>query len=186
MQPLTKVTLKDGLQAGDFTDVGKVSNLGQCYDVCCQQDRWGILQQDRNSSDENLRTNFINNFGSFCNSWSIFKTATKFIGSSGFIFVSGVIWPSCLVRTASACNAKTSQCVSRLQPNHRFSTLKLLMWRQDPEKGNPLPLDQVQLLLFPSFIWTNIAHTLISVKLWLCEDFQNSFVRRCSKFINWS
>jgi len=39
MQPLTKVTLKDGLQAGDFTDVGKVSNLGQCYDVCCQQDR---------------------------------------------------------------------------------------------------------------------------------------------------
>jgi hypothetical protein len=39
MQPLTKVTLKDGLQAGDFTDVGKVSNLGQCYDVCCQQEK---------------------------------------------------------------------------------------------------------------------------------------------------
>ena len=39
MQPRTKVTLKDGLQAGDFTDVGKVSNLSQCYDVCCQQDK---------------------------------------------------------------------------------------------------------------------------------------------------
>lgn len=33
-----KVTLKGGLQAGEFTDVGKVTNLAQCYDICCQQD----------------------------------------------------------------------------------------------------------------------------------------------------
>ena len=37
MSPLIKVTLKGGLQAGDFTDVGKVTNLEQCYDTCCQQ-----------------------------------------------------------------------------------------------------------------------------------------------------
>ena len=37
MNPLTKVTLKGGLQAGDFTDVGKVKDLPQCYDICCQQ-----------------------------------------------------------------------------------------------------------------------------------------------------
>ena len=39
MNSLVKVTLKGGLQAGDFTDVGKVSNLGQCYDICCQQEK---------------------------------------------------------------------------------------------------------------------------------------------------
>jgi len=38
LAPLMKVTLKGGLQAGEFTDVGKVSNLAQCYDICCQQD----------------------------------------------------------------------------------------------------------------------------------------------------
>ena len=38
MNPLSKVTLKGGLQAGEFTDVGKVTNLAQCYDVCCQQE----------------------------------------------------------------------------------------------------------------------------------------------------
>ena len=37
MKPLDKVTLKGGLQAGDFTDVGKVNDLGQCYNICCQQ-----------------------------------------------------------------------------------------------------------------------------------------------------
>ena len=38
MQALDKVTLKGGLQAGDFTDVGKVNNLEQCYNICCQQE----------------------------------------------------------------------------------------------------------------------------------------------------
>lgn len=37
INPMLKVTLKGGLQAGDFTDVGKVTDLGQCYEVCCQQ-----------------------------------------------------------------------------------------------------------------------------------------------------
>ncbi|XP_028404371.1 uncharacterized protein LOC114527010 [Dendronephthya gigantea] len=34
--PLTKVTLKGGLKAGDFTDVGKVGKLTDCYDICCR------------------------------------------------------------------------------------------------------------------------------------------------------
>eukprot|EP00794_Sanderia_malayensis_P012056 gene12056-13299_t len=38
LKPLDKVTLKGGLQTGDFTDVGKVNDLAQCYDICCQQD----------------------------------------------------------------------------------------------------------------------------------------------------
>lgn len=38
MEALDKVTLKGGLQAGDFTDVGKVNNLEQCYNICCQQE----------------------------------------------------------------------------------------------------------------------------------------------------
>ena len=37
MKPLNKVTLKGGLQVGDFTDVGKVQDLAQCYEICCQQ-----------------------------------------------------------------------------------------------------------------------------------------------------
>ena len=36
MTPLTKVTLKGGLKAGDFTDVGKVGRLSDCYDICCR------------------------------------------------------------------------------------------------------------------------------------------------------
>lgn len=36
MVPLTKVTLKGGLKAGDFTDVGKVGKLKDCYDICCR------------------------------------------------------------------------------------------------------------------------------------------------------
>lgn len=39
MNPLVKVTLKGGLQSGDFTDVGKVTTLQQCYDICCQQEK---------------------------------------------------------------------------------------------------------------------------------------------------
>lgn len=37
MKPLTKVTLKGGLKAGDFTDTGKVGSLKECYSTCCQQ-----------------------------------------------------------------------------------------------------------------------------------------------------
>ncbi|XP_065651395.1 uncharacterized protein LOC100209524 isoform X4 [Hydra vulgaris] len=40
--PKTHVTLKGGLQAGDFTDVGKVSNIEQCYDICCQQEKCNL------------------------------------------------------------------------------------------------------------------------------------------------
>ncbi|XP_065063476.1 uncharacterized protein LOC135690004 isoform X1 [Rhopilema esculentum] len=38
MKALDKVTLKGGLQVGDFTDVGKVNDLEQCYNICCQQE----------------------------------------------------------------------------------------------------------------------------------------------------
>lgn len=37
MKPLTKVTLKGGLKAGDFTDTGKVGSIKECYATCCQQ-----------------------------------------------------------------------------------------------------------------------------------------------------
>ena len=36
-KPLTKVTLKGGLKAGDFTDTGKVGSIKECYATCCQQ-----------------------------------------------------------------------------------------------------------------------------------------------------
>ncbi len=39
MTPLTKVTLKGGLKAGDFTDVGKVGKLSDCYDICCRSEK---------------------------------------------------------------------------------------------------------------------------------------------------
>jgi len=37
VKPLTKVTLKGGLKAGDFTDTGKVGSIKECYETCCQQ-----------------------------------------------------------------------------------------------------------------------------------------------------
>ena len=37
MKSLTKVTLKGGLKAGDFTDTGKVGSIKECYETCCQQ-----------------------------------------------------------------------------------------------------------------------------------------------------
>ena len=37
MKVLTKVTLKGGLKAGDFTDIGKVGTMGECYSSCCKQ-----------------------------------------------------------------------------------------------------------------------------------------------------
>lgn len=37
VKPLTKVTLKGGLKAGDFTDTGKVGSIKECYATCCQQ-----------------------------------------------------------------------------------------------------------------------------------------------------
>ncbi|XP_048590388.1 uncharacterized protein LOC116617788 isoform X2 [Nematostella vectensis] len=37
MKLMSKVTLKGGLKAGDFTDTGKANNIGECYDLCCQQ-----------------------------------------------------------------------------------------------------------------------------------------------------
>lgn len=36
VKPLTKVTLKGGLKAGDFTDTGKVGSIKECYETCCQ------------------------------------------------------------------------------------------------------------------------------------------------------
>lgn len=39
MKPINKVTLKGGLQAGDFTDIGRVTSIGDCYNVCCQQEK---------------------------------------------------------------------------------------------------------------------------------------------------
>ena len=39
MRPLTKVTLKGGLKSGDFTDVGKVGKLTDCYDICCRSEK---------------------------------------------------------------------------------------------------------------------------------------------------
>ena len=37
VKPMTKVTLKGGLKAGDFTDTGKVGSIKECYATCCQQ-----------------------------------------------------------------------------------------------------------------------------------------------------
>ena len=37
MKSLTKVTLKGGLKAGDFTDTGKVGSIKEYYETCCQQ-----------------------------------------------------------------------------------------------------------------------------------------------------
>ena len=37
MKALSKVTLKGGLKAGDFTDTGKAGNIKECYDICCKQ-----------------------------------------------------------------------------------------------------------------------------------------------------
>lgn len=37
IKTLTKVTLKGGLKAGDFTDTGKVGSIKECYATCCQQ-----------------------------------------------------------------------------------------------------------------------------------------------------
>ena len=42
MAPLTKVTLKGGLKAGDFTDVGKVGRLVDCYDICCKNEKCNL------------------------------------------------------------------------------------------------------------------------------------------------
>lgn len=39
MVALDKVTLKGGLAAGKFTDIGPVASLQQCYDLCCQKRR---------------------------------------------------------------------------------------------------------------------------------------------------
>ena len=39
MNPINKVTLKGGLQAGDFTDIGRVPTLQDCYNTCCQQEK---------------------------------------------------------------------------------------------------------------------------------------------------
>lgn len=39
MNPINKVTLKGGLQAGDFTDIGRVGTLQDCYNTCCQQEK---------------------------------------------------------------------------------------------------------------------------------------------------
>ena len=39
MNPINKVTLKGGLQAGDFTDIGRVGSIQDCYDTCCQQEK---------------------------------------------------------------------------------------------------------------------------------------------------
>ena len=37
IKTLSKVTLKGGLKAGDFTDTGKVGSIKECYATCCQQ-----------------------------------------------------------------------------------------------------------------------------------------------------
>lgn len=42
MTPLTKVTLKGGLKAGDFTDVGKVGKLEDCYQICCKSEKCNL------------------------------------------------------------------------------------------------------------------------------------------------
>jgi len=39
INPINKVTLKGGLQAGDFTDIGRVASIEDCYDTCCQQEK---------------------------------------------------------------------------------------------------------------------------------------------------
>ncbi|KAF1743578.1 LOW QUALITY PROTEIN: hypothetical protein MXB_127, partial [Myxobolus squamalis] len=35
--PLNRVTLKGGLASGEFTDIGPVESLTDCYDICCQK-----------------------------------------------------------------------------------------------------------------------------------------------------
>ena len=39
MHAINKVTLKGGLQAGDFTDIGRVGSMADCYSTCCQQEK---------------------------------------------------------------------------------------------------------------------------------------------------
>ena len=42
MEQMTKVTLKGGLKAGDFTDIGKVGKLEDCYDICCKSEKCNL------------------------------------------------------------------------------------------------------------------------------------------------